>query len=91
MPRWKVSFSRKAYKIFKKLDQTIQKKISVFLQKKLHSVAHPRVLGKPLKGNLGDFWRYRIGDYRLICEIYDDELIILVIDLGHRSEIYTNH
>lgn len=82
MPSWNVSFSKNAHKVFKKLDRVAQKKIAVFLQKRIHAVSHPRLLGKPLRGNLGDLWRYRIGNYRLICDIRDDELVILVIDLG---------
>jgi mRNA interferase RelE/StbE len=48
----------------------------------------PRLSGKPLKGELGVFWRYRVGDYRILCEIRDDELIILAATIGHRREVY---
>ena len=50
--------------------------------------ADPRQLGKPLKGELGEFWRYRVGDYRILCEIRDDELVILAATIGHRREVY---
>ncbi|MEQ5521145.1 type II toxin-antitoxin system RelE family toxin [Providencia rettgeri] len=49
----------------------------------------PRQSGKSLKGELGEFWRYRVGDYRILCEIKDDELIILAATIGHRKEVYT--
>lgn len=48
----------------------------------------PRHLGKPLSGNLREFWRYRVGDYRLICKIQDDHLLILVVRIAHRSQVY---
>ncbi|MEY0834529.1 type II toxin-antitoxin system RelE/ParE family toxin, partial [Providencia alcalifaciens] len=48
----------------------------------------PRQSGKSLKGELGEFWRYRVGDYRILCEIRDDELVILATTIGHRKEIY---
>lgn len=82
-----VAFSDKAEKQFLKLDNTIQKQIKKFILK-LEKLEDPRAEGKMLVGNLRDFWRYRVGDYRLICRIHDDALEILVVEIGHRREIY---
>lgn len=75
-----------AQKIFEKLDKFIQKRIAAYLYNKV--VKNPRKLGKALSANYAGYWHYRIGDYRVICEIKDKELIIFVLEIGHRSEIY---
>lgn len=80
-------FSSKAQKDFKKLDISIQKRIKAFTQE-IENLENPRSRGKALSRNLKGFWRYRIGDYRLICEILDDELIIYTIKISHRKNIY---
>jgi mRNA interferase RelE/StbE len=58
------------------------------LENKITNLKNPRDFGKSLQGDLSDLWRYRVGDYRIICEIKDEELIILVVAIGHRSKIY---
>ena len=80
-------FSSKAQKDFKKLDISIQKRIKTFTQE-MEKLENPRSKGKALSGNLKGFWRYRIGDYRLICEILDNELIIYTIKISHRKNVY---
>lgn len=80
-------FSSKAQKDFKKLDISIQKRIKAFTQE-IEKLENPRSRGKALYRNLKGFWRYRIGDYRLICEILDNELIIYTIKISHRKNIY---
>lgn len=80
-------FSSKAQKDFKKLDISIQKRIKVFTQE-IENLENPRSKGKALTGDLKGFWRYRIGDYRLVCEILDNELIIYTIKISHRKNIY---
>lgn len=80
-------FSSKAQKDFKKLDISIQKRIKTFTQE-IEKLENPRSRGKALAGNLKGFWRYRIGDYRLICEILDNEFIIYTIKISHRKNIY---
>lgn len=82
-----IVFSDKAEKQFLKLDKTIQKQIKKFILK-LEKLEDPRSEGKMLVGNLMGFWRYRVGDYRLLCRIRDEQLIIFVIEVGHRREIY---
>ena len=83
----KIVFSEKAEKQFLKLDQPIQKQIQRFV-KRLEQTKNPRKTGKMLVGNLLGFWRYRVGDYRLICRIQDKELVIIVVEVGHRRKIY---
>lgn len=80
-------FSSKAQKDFKKLDISIQKRIKAFTQE-IEKLENPRSKGKALTGDLKGFWRYRIGDYRLVCEILDNELIIYTIKISHRKNIY---
>ena len=82
-----VVFSNKAERKFLKLDNAIQKQIKKFILK-LEKLEDPKAEGKSLVGNLSGFWRYRVGDYRLICRIHDEELEILVVEVGHRKEIY---
>lgn len=80
-------YSKNAQKQFKKLDSAIQKRIKDYTQE-LQKLENPRKRGKALAGNLSGFWRYRVGDYRIICEIIDSELIIYAIDIAHRSKAY---
>ena len=75
---------------FKKLDRYTQKMIKSWIEKNLVDCADPRAHGKGLTANRSGQWRYRIGDYRLICFIEDDRLVILAMSVGHRSEIYKN-
>ena len=75
-----------AAKAFKKLDKTIQLRTAVLVDK-IEASANPRFSGKALKGNDKE-WRYRVGDYRLVCEIKDRELIVWMIRIGHRREVY---
>ena len=75
-------------KSFKKLDFITQRMISKWIVKNLETTDNPRLHGKALSGNLKGLWRYRIGDYRLIADIQDNELVIVAIDIGHRREIY---
>lgn len=84
---WTIEFDRKASKEFKNLDRQAQKQIDKFLIK-LTKCNNPRRYGEALQGNLRSFWRYRIGDYRLICSIEDEILNVLIIRVKHRKEIY---
>ncbi|ARN84312.1 type II toxin-antitoxin system RelE family toxin [Candidatus Nucleicultrix amoebiphila] len=87
-PFWKVVFTTKSEKTFFKLEVKVQKQIQGYLRTKIATSMNPRRLGKPLSGKLSGFWRYRVGDYRLICSIQDDELIVLMVTIGHRKDIY---
>lgn len=73
---------------FKKLDRYTQRMIKSWIDKNLVNCADPRQHGKALTANRSGQWRYRIGDYRLICQIQDQELIILALSVGHRREVY---
>ena len=85
--QWTVEFSKVASSNFKSLDKPIRIQIEKFIQR-LESNPNPRSLGKALVGEFKGLWRYRVGDYRLICEFYDDQLIVFVLELDHRSKIY---
>ncbi|HPY98954.1 MAG TPA: type II toxin-antitoxin system RelE/ParE family toxin [Clostridia bacterium] len=73
---------------FKKLDRYTKLMINAWIDKNLLDCENPRALGKALTANRRGLWRYRIGDYRLICHIEDKKLIILALSIGHRSEVY---
>lgn len=77
-------------KSFKKLDRYTQRIIKAWIEKNLLGCENPRAHGKALSSNRSGQWRYRIGDYRLICHINDDELIILALNVGHRRAVYTD-
>ncbi|MDT0616927.1 type II toxin-antitoxin system RelE/ParE family toxin [Salinisphaera sp. P385] len=72
----------------KKLDPQHARRITRYLARKLATVDDPRQYGKPLQGEHREYWRYRVGAYRVICHIEDDILRVLVVRIGHRREIY---
>ncbi|NRA89570.1 MAG: type II toxin-antitoxin system RelE/ParE family toxin [Simkaniaceae bacterium] len=88
--KWNLIFTREAEKKFLKLDKPVQKQFQKYIQKILNS-ADPRSFGKPLKCNLAGLWRYRIGNYRMICVIEDSNVLITTVDLNHRKDIYESH
>ncbi len=90
-PKWKVIFTEQAEKAFAKLDLPIQREIERYLSTRVLTADHPRSLGKPLKGSLSDYWCYRSGTYRIICKIEDQELVIVVVRVAHRKEVYSKH
>lgn len=85
---WKIEFDSDVEKDLRKLGHAAQKRILKFLKEKVATSNDPRVYGKALKGSLITLWRYRVGDYRIITKIEDDALIVLVIKVGHRKEVY---
>lgn len=85
---WTIEFSQTARRQIRRIDKAWQRRILEYLETKLASRNDPRSLGKPLRGEKYGFWRYRVGDYRLICQIEDTRVTILVVTLGHRREIY---
>ena len=90
MKKYKVEYSIKALKTLKKLDKYTRNLIYAWIDKNLVGRENPRIHGKGLIENRSGQWRYRVGDYRLICEIMDEEIIILVLEIGHRRNIYDN-
>ncbi len=85
---YKLEYSKQVIKELDKLDIYQRRKIINWIERNLLNTENPRAKGKALTNNLKGKWRYRIEDYRLICEIKDEELIILAISVGHRSKIY---
>ena len=86
---WTIEFADSAAKQLRKLDQPIARRIVAFLRERVATAPDPRSFGAALKGDeLGQFWKYRVGDYRVIAEIWDSEIRIVVIRLGHRSDVY---
>ena len=86
---WKIEVSPVAERELNKLDGQHAKRILKFLHERLAKLDDPRSIGKALQGSrLGEFWRYRVGEYRIICKIEDDRLLVLVLRVGHRKEIY---
>lgn len=86
---WRIELTATAAKRLAKLDRQDARRITTFLRERLASAEDPRSLGKALTGpTLGSFWRYRVGDHRLICDLRDDVVTILVLEIGHRREVY---
>jgi mRNA interferase RelE/StbE len=85
---YSVETTKRFDKEFKKLDRYTQMIIKSWIDKNLVNCENPRAHGKGLTSNRSGQWRYRIGDYRIICEIEDDRLVILALSVGHRSDIY---
>lgn len=86
---WTIEFAQSAARQLQKLDPQIARRLTSFLRDRVATAADPRALGQALKGDeLGQFWKYRVGDYRLIAEIRDQEIRILVVRVGHRREVY---
>jgi len=85
---WTIEISSAAERQLRKLDKTTAKRLAAYLQQVVADSADPRTRGKSLSGPLGGLWRYRVGDYRVICELIDKRLVVLVVRLGHRSRIY---
>jgi len=80
-----VEWSTRAEEQLTKLDRSVAKALVRFMSERVHR-ADPRSIGKQLKAS--DFWRYRVGDYRILCHIEDEQLVVLVVELGHRREVY---
>ena len=86
---WKIEFAPEVVRELSKLDAQIVRRILKFLRARVAKLENPRSVGAALKGStLGEFWKYRVGDYRVICRIEDDAVLILVLRVGHRREIY---
>ncbi len=85
---WTIEYTGTALKQLKKLDRQAAAKIVAYLRTRVASQDDPKTAGKPLQGPLGGLWRYRVEDYRIICEIREKEVRILVVMVGHRSRVY---
>lgn len=86
---WRVEFAKGAQKDLAKLDAAGRNRVLRFLAERIERGDDPRGLGESLKGPVvGRYWKYRVGDYRIICDLRDDFLLVLVIRVGHRREVY---
>lgn len=86
---WRIEFSQSADRELGKLDPQIARRILKVLHDRIVKSDDPRIFGEALKGSkLGEFWKYRVGDYRLVCSIEDQVLRILVLRIGHRREVH---
>ncbi|QNT77551.1 type II toxin-antitoxin system RelE family toxin [Entomobacter blattae] len=81
---WEIRFSETASKEFSKLDKPVAKRLMNFLEERVVTLEDPRNLGKALRGHLGELWSYRVGDFRIIADIQDKKLCILILKTGHR-------
>ena len=85
---WKVNFADPARRSLRKLNPHVQNQINRYLSSRIATSEDPRRFGKALSGDRAGFWRYRVGDHRIICRIEDDHLLVLVVALGHRKLVY---
>jgi len=85
---WRIEFSDSALKALKKIDKQAAQRILRFIRERILTSDDPRAHGKALQGELRTYWRYRVGDYRLICHIEDNALRILVVRIAHRKDVY---
>lgn len=85
---WSIEFTPTAEKQLKKIDRAWQKKILDYLEDDVGKLKNPRVRGKRLTGDKKNLWRYRVGNYRVICQIVEYHFLIVVVIIGHRKEVY---
>ena len=85
---WKIEFDPAALKELSKLDKPVEKRILKFLRERVAKLDDLRQVGARLQGPMRGLWKYRVGDYRLICSLENDRLVVLVLRVGHRHEIY---
>ena len=89
--KYHVDYTKQVNKILRKMDLQIREKIYEWVNKFLEGCENPRLYGKALTGNLKGYWRYETGDYRIVADIRDNKLIILITKVGHRREIYRSN
>jgi mRNA interferase RelE/StbE len=85
---WRLDYTEEAAEALAGLDKAVRERIVSYLDGRIIGSGNPRSAGKALKGKLATYWRYRIGDYRVLCLIDDGRLTVLVVDAGHRSNVY---
>lgn len=86
---WRIDFAESAAKQLRKLDPFVARRITTFLRERVATLVDPRSIGAALRGDeFGEFWKYRLGDYRIVVQIHDREIRILIVRLGHRREVY---
>jgi mRNA interferase RelE/StbE len=85
---WTVDYAETAKEQLRKLDKQTARRIVDYMDERITGLDNPRSTGKALTGPLGGLWRYRVGDYRVICDIQDGALRVLVVQVGNRREVY---
>ena len=86
---WIIKYTESSLRQLKKLDKLVAQRILDYLDERIASLIDPRAAGKNLVGpKMGSYWRYRVGDVRVICDIQDHVLVILVVEIGHRRDVY---
>jgi mRNA interferase RelE/StbE len=86
---WRIELLPEAARELRTLDASPRKRILLFLRDRLAPRKNPRSLGEPLRGpTLGKYWKYRVGDYRIVCDLRDDRIVIVVVRIGHRRDVY---
>lgn len=90
LTRWRVKYTEEARSELFKLDKPVRERIRSFV-KRLPDLPNPRMRGEALQGPLSGLWKYRVGDYRLVCQIQDEVVTVLIVWLGHRREVYRTH
>ena len=88
---WQIEYAEKATRELLKIDRQAAKKIKKYLDERIATDEDPRRFGEALAENLAGLWKYRIGDYRVIVEIQDERVVVLVLRVGHRSKVYGGH
>lgn len=88
MTKWQLRFDKRAFRNLQKLTKSDQARVRKFVDERLLASDDPRKMGKALSGNFAGLWRYRIGGMRLVAQIKDAELVILVLKVGHRGDVY---
>ena len=85
---WTVDFTDLAQRQLDRLDRQVSDRVISYMSERVATLDNPRDRGERLRWNLRDYWRYRVGDYRVICDIQDETLVVLVVGVGHRRAIY---
>lgn len=85
---WTIEFRPNARNEFRKLDRSVQRRVINYLEQRVIASGNPRQFGKLLSGDMGEFWSYRVGDYRIISLIEDKRLVVVVVSVGHRRDVY---
>lgn len=85
---WRIEYARSVVRTLRRLSATDRQRLKAYLDRHVLESGKPRSTGKPLKGQLATLWRYRVGDLRVICDIRDDVMVVLVVRVGHRGSIY---
>ena len=86
--RWTIEFDRRALRDLQQFDRVVQRRIVDYLTQRVAPAVSPRALGEALTSPFAGLWRYRVGDYRVICRIEEERLVVLVVRIGHRRDVY---